>query len=559
MGKSSSSPAPAPPDYAAANQAGVQADINTLPERNQINAAAQLGGVVADGKVYSAADYQKAVAAGQTFGSVSDFSGAGTADINHQSLMQQLQDAPAATQAYLDLQNQYGKQFAQSARDQLQVTDPVGFALRDQFGGQLANGSNSIESLVSGSGQKAPSYERMASNGPAQRLLGGGTASYGSNGVQTNQGGGNLAQILMGLSGSRQAAPASAAAAPGTPQVANEGTGNAIMGDGTTPQPSVEGPGSLPPPLDKNGNPMVEQQGVTSDQGVDMTGGRPGWMDLLQQGGQNGDISSLLQGLGLGGSNNGTDGVPTLQDDPQTAALRQSLQSQTQDQLDLTNGGNIDPALERAAQQAARARGASSGNLLGDGAGLQEALSVQLAQQQRADQNRANAQGLLSSGQSVAGANNAYAQQNFQNQAQTVAQNNDASNQAYQNAMNAINQRNQSTQNEFGAQQGLLQQQIGARQQDTANTQSFLGLTPIVSQGGQLSSLQQGAAPFMTGNGYQATGTAANAGQNGAQWAGQLYGAQSQQYAGQQSAAAAQNSGTMGAIGSIAGAAVMVF
>ena len=44
MGDNSSPPqAPAAPDYAAANQAGVEAAIASLPAENQINAAAQLG------------------------------------------------------------------------------------------------------------------------------------------------------------------------------------------------------------------------------------------------------------------------------------------------------------------------------------------------------------------------------------------------------------------------------------------------------------------------------------------------------------------------------------
>lgn len=371
MSKSQPTP-PAPPDYAAANEAGVMADVNTLGLRNAINAASQLGTKYTDpatGKEY-------------------DFTGLGSADLSRQQLLQQLEFAPETTGALLDLQKQFGSQFAEESRRQLQATDPTGFALREQFGQRLANGDNSIESLINSLGANAPAYEQV-------------------------------------------------------------GNGSALADTGAA------------------------------------------------------------------------------------AAGRSMLESQVFD--DLAKNAGPDPTIQRAAEQAARARGSSRGNILGDSSALQESLGVQQAQMALADQRRAAAGNLLSSGQT------------------TSDKANSLSDQSFQRAMSAINQRNQAKQNQFGDQQGLLQQKVQGRQQDLANLQSFLGLQPIVSQGAQLSGLQQGAAPFASG-GMSAIGVDANAGANGAQFANGVFGTQANIFS-QQSQAASQGGilGTLGKVANIAG------
>lgn len=417
MGKQSP-PQPAAPDYAAANKAAIDADIATLPQRNMINAASQLGGVYAGGRIYTGDEYDQAIAweqkkfddakasgdtdaLGQAEAQLgvlrggSDFRGAGAADVNHASIMQQLKDAPGSTQAMLDLQRQFGTQFATESRNQLRAVDPTGFDLREAFGKKLGDGNNTLESLLAD--LKVPNYEEVQGNGP------------------------------------------------------------------------------------------------------------------------------------------------DLRDTGAAAAGRADLETQTFDELARSRDGGLDPVLRRAAEQASRARGASTGNILGDSSALQEAQSVQLAQQARADQNRGNALTLLGSGQTTSDKTNELASQSFNN------------------AMAAIAQRNQSKQNTFGAQQGLVQQRQGARQQDLANIQSFLGLQPIVSQGAQLAGLQSGAAPFSAGVGYQPLGTNNQAGQLGGEWAGQLYGANSQWASAEaQRQAARQASDTQAAAG-ITAAAFMAF
>jgi hypothetical protein len=273
-----------------------------------------------------------------------------------------------------------------------------------------------------------------------------------------------------------------------------------------------------------------------------------------------------------------------------TAAGRADLERGIFDEL--SQVGQSDPALQRAAEQAARARGSNNGNILGDSSALNESLAVQLAQRGLDDRRRGSALDLLNSGQStsdtanrlsseryganlqataannqaaqqefsnrmgVVGVNNATAQQGFQNQMGLANnQRNDAQN-AFQNAMAAVNQRNQATQNTFASQQAVAGQKMGARQQDIANIQSFLGLQPVVSQGAQLSGLQQGAAPFAQSQ-YNGANINNNAGQLGGEWAGQLYGAQTGINAAQQQAAAASNAGQQQAGATLASAAIV--
>lgn len=281
----------------------------------------------------------------------------------------------------------------------------------------------------------------------------------------------------------------------------------------------------------------------------------------------------------------GVNGV-NLADRGATAAGRSDLERQIFDELSQT--GNSDPALQRAAEQAARARGAASGNILGDSSALQESLAVQLAQRGLDDKRRSDALNLLSSGQSTSdknnelqqlqlqndiaqrGFNNEAAQQGFNNRSSLVAANNSTAQQgfankgtiagfnnsvadsAFQNAMAAVNQRNQAAQNTFAGQSQAAQQQAGARQQDNANIQSFLGLQPVSAQAG---GYQNFSAPFNPGNVQTGDQVDPNAGVNGAEWYSQLFGAQNQLAAGNAAAGAAKDAGNKQLIGAGAGVA----
>jgi hypothetical protein len=490
MGKS---PTPPPaPDYAAANKAAIDADIDTLPLRNAINAASTLGTSYTD------------PATGKTY----DFSGLGSSDINHAQTMQQLNDAPAQAQALLDLQKNYGGQFAAENAAQARATDPLGFELRDKMAGGLIDGKNSSESLAA-KGADVPLYEMYGAGNPGNP----GTANYESY-IRNNP------DLLANWENNEKNNPGQTLASYGKQhyEASGKGEGRELPMDGyVAPTAASNGPDMKM----LSGSPEFEQ----------------------------------LSGI-------------KLADTGAAQAGRASLEQGVFDEL--AQQGQMDPALTRAAQQAARARGAASGNLYGDGAGLEEALGVQLQQRELDASRRNNALSLLQSGQTTSdkantlaqqqqdadaaksGFNNATKQQSFQNQAAIVDQNNNAGQMAFNNAMQAIGQRNQTLQNTFSNQQQVQQTQLGARQQDMANQQSFLGLAPVSNQFGNLSA--PGAAPFNpTSANYGATGTNPGAGNQGAEWAGQLYGAQT----GQQAAAAGVKNANIGAGASIAGAAII--
>ena len=170
-------------------------------------------------------------------------------------------------------------------------------------------------------------------------------------------------------------------------------------------------------------------------------------------------------------------GMPTAPQDTGAArAMRSDLERQIQQGL--AQVGTLDPTMIRAAEQAARARGTATGNILGNLSALREARGVSEAIANADMQRRAQALGLLQSGQTTSDVANRQAQESFQN------------------ILAATGQRNTAQQQTFAGQMAAQQQRQGAQQQNIANIQSALGLQPIVSQAAQLGALQQGASPF---------------------------------------------------------------
>lgn len=170
-------------------------------------------------------------------------------------------------------------------------------------------------------------------------------------------------------------------------------------------------------------------------------------------------------------------GMPTgPQDTGEAANIRSNLERQIS--AGLAQAGTLDPAMIRAAEQAVRARGAASGNILGNLSAFREARAVGEAISNADVQRRQQALGLLQSGQTTSDVANRQAQE------------------AFQNILAATGQRNTAQQQTFAGQMASQQQRQGAQQQNIANIQSALGLQPIVSQAAQLGGLQQGASPF---------------------------------------------------------------
>lgn len=172
-------------------------------------------------------------------------------------------------------------------------------------------------------------------------------------------------------------------------------------------------------------------------------------------------------------------GMPTgPQDTGEAARIRSDLERQIG--AGLAQAGTLDPSLIRAAEQAVRARGTASGNVLGNLSAFREARAVSEAIANADVQRRQQALGLLQSGQTTSDVANRQAQE------------------AFQNILAATGQRNTAMQQSFAGQMASQQQRQGAQQQNIANIQSALGLQPIVSQAAQLGGLQQGASPFAT-------------------------------------------------------------
>jgi hypothetical protein len=170
-------------------------------------------------------------------------------------------------------------------------------------------------------------------------------------------------------------------------------------------------------------------------------------------------------------------GIPTGPQDTGAAAnIRSNLERQIS--AGLAQAGTLDPSMIRAAEQAVRARGTATGNLLGNLSAFREARAVGEAVANADVQRRQQALGLLQSGQTTSDVANRQAQE------------------AFQNILAATGQRNTAQQQTFAGQMASQQQRQGAQQQNIANIQSALGLQPIVTQAAQLPGLQQGASPF---------------------------------------------------------------
>jgi hypothetical protein len=172
-------------------------------------------------------------------------------------------------------------------------------------------------------------------------------------------------------------------------------------------------------------------------------------------------------------------GMPGAQQDTGASQLIRS-ELERQIQQGLSQVGTLDPSMERRVQQAARARGSSIGNVLGNPSALRESLAIQDALGNANSQRWNAAMGLLQSGKSTSDTANRNAQE------------------AFQNILAATGQRNTAAQQSFAGQLTSQQQMLSGRQQNIANAQSALGLQPVSSQAAQLGGLQQGASPFIT-------------------------------------------------------------
>jgi hypothetical protein len=487
-------PAPPPPDYAAANRAGVLADVQTLGSRKAIEQAAKLGGTALgfgiqektesrlkegysktpyqfqtgtttqkdrNGRTttvpvyetrYRYTDsagnnvskdsafaptttyYQSFDADGKRLGTprevskqeaVIDFAGKSDIDVAKSQAEFQRAEQKVNAQSQLDLQKEYGTQFATEARNQLQAIDPTGYANRELLGKKVAE--TQFEGVTDG-----PTFKE-------------------------NKSGPTLEMAKEGPALSRQAYG---------PEFQS---GDANAGGGTA---------------------------------------AAGRAEIERQLGEN-----------------------------------------------LFNNGKLTDEQARRLNNSVRGAQTARGNIYGNAPTAQEILTRSGAEQDMARQARSDVVGYLQSGQSsydIANAirqesnqlaqqgylnystansvNNSLAQQEFQNQQTALGQRNQAQQSMYQNELSANTANNQLAQQAYGNQLAGVQQRNAATQQGIANLQSYAGLQPIVTQGGQLGALGQGAAPTIQTPIPQGVNINPNAGKNSQDFALGVYGNQTSQY-----------------------------
>lgn len=117
--------APAAPDYAAANREGITTDISTLPLRNQINQAAQLGQKITYKDPVTGED------------KVADFTGMGNAAAAQQAATI-LADTNASIQRQqLALRQELGTANAAQTAAELRAADPAAYAARQALTGRI--------------------------------------------------------------------------------------------------------------------------------------------------------------------------------------------------------------------------------------------------------------------------------------------------------------------------------------------------------------------------------------------------------------------------------------
>ena len=138
---------PQAPDYSEATREGVFADIETLPARRRIGAAARLGQPV----TYTDPRTGEEVSA--------DFTGLGDVDITQAETAGLLSLVPQMSEAQLQNLITYGPQFVAAQREQMKQLDPEGFGLREEFAGKLRSGEGAAEGLAAD--LDAPAYEEV--------------------------------------------------------------------------------------------------------------------------------------------------------------------------------------------------------------------------------------------------------------------------------------------------------------------------------------------------------------------------------------------------------------
>ena len=148
MGLYSADP-PKPPDYAAATREGVEADIESLPVRKLIEAAARQGTKVT---YTDMSGKEKTV----------DFTGFGDADMSRKDLEFAEESADRMAQAMLSVQEKYGADFVKQRLKELELADPQFRKVRDALGEAALEDVESGYALAPGMREEVQQATRAA-------------------------------------------------------------------------------------------------------------------------------------------------------------------------------------------------------------------------------------------------------------------------------------------------------------------------------------------------------------------------------------------------------------
>jgi hypothetical protein len=150
---------PAAPDYAAANREAISTDVSTLPLRNQINQAAQLGRLVT----------YVDPGTGQT--KTADFTGLG-ADAQYRQLADLASQYNASTQRQqLALRQELGLANAQQTAAEVAAADPLAYQTRQELTGQVLGALNTGPEQVSANQSIYDAATRLGQLDPSTSAL----------------------------------------------------------------------------------------------------------------------------------------------------------------------------------------------------------------------------------------------------------------------------------------------------------------------------------------------------------------------------------------------------
>lgn len=549
---------PPPPDYAAATKEGIYTDIDTLPIRNQINQAAQLGQKVT---------YTDPVT-GET--KTADFTGMGNDQAAKQAA-QILTDTNAALQRQqLQLRQELGVPTVEQTVAEVKAADPTAYATRQALEEKLLGNLNGSPSQVSPSTALQAAYanlEATGMNAPGNdnRLA---NLYNSAGGLNANLGDFGQIGVLQGLQGQIASDPGAAPTLQALQrQAAGDTQGARQLGASQTQLGSIYDQATRLPTNFSDAataalNPAL--QSALDDYALGGTLNDTQLRDVTN----NVRAGQMARGNFLGDAS-------ALQEAIQQNAASDALKQQRlQNLLDIQSQvfGQSD-ALRNESNAAAQQRLATMAGLTGQQTALtsqQEALAQSLRNEQAgyatsaADQTTAQRNQLAALAQQIFGTGNTLQTQQYQQQLQQLGllgnlagQDFNQNQAAYNTRLNAAGQTFQGAGAIAANQQQVDNTNYARSQQDLANASAMVLGMPVTNQFGSLQGAQQGAVGF-TPISYTPVGQLnQNAGANAANFAQQSFGTNANMWNTQAQAAAQSSQGLTSMLGSLGGMAAM--